>query len=136
MSPEAHKDSVERDLPNLSSDMDHTDMELEMELLLSTQLVPPSPPEAHKDSAESVLLNQDGDTTTINFLETLSSPDLESVTTQEVNNVEPRESDLLNQDGDTTTMPFLETLSFADLESVTTQEVSSAVNQLLQVIVI
>merc|ERR1712122_152570 len=82
MSPEAHKDSVERDLPNHSSDTDHTDMELEMELLLSTQLVPHSPPEAHKDSAERDLPNLAEDTTTMPFLETLSSPDLESVTTQ------------------------------------------------------
>merc|ERR1712218_529612 len=105
--------------------------ELEMELLLSTQLVPHSPPEAHKDSAERDPLNQAGDTTTMPFLEILSSPDLESVTTQELNNVELRESDLLNQAGDTTTMLFLETLLFVDLESVITQEVSSAVNQLL-----
>merc|ERR1712224_146939 len=78
MLPEAHKDSVERDLPNLFSDTDHTDMELEMELLLSTQPVPHSPPEAHKDSVERDLPNLlDMDSTTMPFLETLSSPDLE-----------------------------------------------------------
>merc|ERR1712152_126537 len=107
---------------------DHTDMELEMELLLSTQLVHHSPPEAHKDSAERDLPNlSDMDTTTMPFLETLSSPDLESVTTQEVSC--PAESDLLNQAGDTTTMPFLETLSSLALELGTTQEVFSAVKQ-------